>query len=113
MFQEFLQPCDNALMAGENYDAQQLGSYIVSDSNPEGMQVALIGVKEDRASVKNNGSADAPDLVRSRLFPLSKMSGAVKIVDLGNIEKGATVRDTYVALSKVTNELIRMKIVPV
>jgi hypothetical protein len=36
MFQEFLQPCDNALMAGENYDAQQLGSYIVSDPNPGG-----------------------------------------------------------------------------
>jgi arginase family enzyme len=79
------------------------------------MQVALIGVKEDRASVKNNGSADAPDLVRSRLFPLSKMSGAVKIVDLGNIEKGALLfRDNITSRSaKVTNELIRMKIVPV
>ena len=113
MFEEFLQTTDPELLAEENFSRQQLGSIVVSDQNPDGMHVALVGVKEDRGSVKNNGCADAPDLIRRHLFSLSKPPGNVKIIDLGNIEKGESIRDTYVALSKVVNELIHLKIVPV
>lgn len=113
MFEEFLQQAPPELLAGENYAEHQLGLNIVSDLNPDGMHIALIGVKEDRGSVKNNGCAEAPDFIRKQLFSRSVLSSEAKIIDLGNIEMGETIRDTYVALSKVVNELIHMKIVPV
>ncbi len=113
MFEEFLQPAPADLFAEDNFTAQQLGMFVVSSPNPEGMDIALIGVKEDRGSVRNNGCALAPDLIRQQLFSRAKFNDDIKIVDLGNIEMGAAISDTYVALSKVVNELIRLKIVPV
>ncbi|MEO6168938.1 MAG: formimidoylglutamase [Chitinophagales bacterium] len=113
MFEEFLQQAPAELLAGENYSENQLGLNVISDLNPEGMQIALVGVKEDRGSVKNNGCAEAPDLIRRELFSRSKISSDTKIIDLGNIEMGETIRDTYVALSKVVNELIHLKVLPV
>ena len=112
MFEEFLQPAPADLFAEDNFTAQQLGMFVVSSPNPEGMDIALIGVKEDRGSVRNNGCALAPDLIRQQLFSRAKFNDDIKIVDLGNIEMGAAISDTYVALSKVVNELIRLKIVP-
>lgn len=112
MLEEFLQPPDTGLYIPENYSEQQLGSVLSEPFNPEEAQIALVGVKEDRGSVRNNGSAEAPDLVRKHFLSLSRFSRNVKITDLGNIEMGASVRDTYVALSKVVNELLHMKIIP-
>lgn len=113
MFEEFLQAASGDLFSSDNYSALQLGMYVVSGPNPEGMDIAIIGVKEDRGSVRNNGCAHAPDLIRQQLFSRSKFGNNPKIIDLGNIEMGATIRDTYVALSKVVNELIRLKIIPI
>jgi formiminoglutamase len=42
-----------------------------------------------------------------------KNAGEFKIIDLGNIEKGAAVQDTYVALKYVINDLLKSKILPV
>ncbi len=113
MFEEFLQQAPAELLAGENYAANQLGLSVISEMNPEGMQLALIGVKEDRGSVRNNGCAEAPDLIRKQLFSRAKLAHDAKIIDLGNIEMGETIRDTYIALSKVVNELIHLKVMPV
>jgi arginase family enzyme len=44
---------------------------------------------------------------------LSRYGRNIKIADLGNIESGATLHDTYVALSKVVGELMRLNILPV
>lgn len=44
---------------------------------------------------------------------LSKLNREMKIADLGNIEGGASLKDTYVALSHVVNEMLRLQVVPV
>lgn len=41
------------------------------------------------------------------------MPSKVRIIDLGNIEKGQKQSDTTIALSSVVNELLRNKILPI
>jgi formiminoglutamase len=79
----------------------------------EGFDIAILGVRETRNSTDNIGCEVAPDVVREQLYSLMKNAGEFKIIDLGNIEKGATVQDTYVALKYVINDLLKSKILPV
>ncbi len=82
------------------------------EKNPDLYHIALIGVPEDRNS-KNIGSALAPDAIRERLYALYKPFDNVKIIDLGNLQQGKTVKDTYVALRDVVTELHKKIIIPV
>jgi formiminoglutamase len=75
-------------------------------------KIALIGVKEDRNAVNNEGCALAPDFVRLHLYKLYPVSFDVPIVDLGNIREGHQVSDTLFAVTTVVAELIRENIFP-
>lgn len=79
----------------------------------EGMNLALIGVEEDRFSINNEGCSQAPDHIRGYLYALNEGSFKSNIVDLGNIKPGESVRDTYVALRIVCEELMKLNIVPI
>ncbi len=81
--------------------------------NPDGIKVALIGVKEDRGSVNNTGTAQAVDSVREQFYDLSCFDTPVLFADFGDIKPGATLQDTYVAVSKVCGELIKKGIIPI
>jgi len=78
-----------------------------------GYDIAIIGVKETRNSYDNDSCKHAPDSIRDELYKLMKNRAPVKIIDLGNIDAGATVKDTYVALQHVVHELLAMKTVPI
>ena len=76
-------------------------------------QIAFIGCEEDRGSVRNDGCANAPDIIREKFYELKKAKHAYKIVDLGNIRLGETLKDTYAALSTIMIELMKEGILPV
>ncbi len=78
-----------------------------------GVDIAIIGVKEDRKAVNNKGCDIAADLIRKFFYKLYSPSANVKIADLGNIMKGHSIEDTYFAVSSVVSELIRRNIMPV
>ena len=78
----------------------------------EKINIAIIGVEEDRHAVNNIGCADGPDIIRHHLYKLFPGNYSVKIADIGNIKKGHTIDDTYFALSQVVAELIKRKITP-
>ena len=113
MFEEFLQHSENSLYSKDQYSEYALGFHIEPTTEPQDFQVALIGVREDRNSINNSGCSEAPDVIRQQLFHLARHQSLIRIADLGNIDQGNTVRDTMVALSKVVNELLRMRILPV
>jgi arginase family enzyme len=113
MLEEFLQPTDPEIFSPGNFSSQTLGSSVVRDGHAEGMSIAIVGVNEDRGTVQNTGCSQAPDIVRRQLYSLSQFDTVTKILDLGNIQQGEFISDTYVALSKVVNELLSMKILPV
>ncbi len=78
-----------------------------------GINIAVLGVLEDRNAASNEGCAKAPDQIRKFLYRLYEGNYTVKIADLGNIKMGNTVADTYFALSRVLKELIKKNIVPI
>lgn len=74
--------------------------------------IAIFGVLEGRAAVNNNGTQKAPDQVRKYLYELYQGDYTTRVVDLGNIKAGATIRDTYVAVKQVMEELMKQEILP-
>lgn len=74
--------------------------------------IAIFGVLEGRAAVNNNGTQKAPDQVRKYLYELYQGDYTTRVVDLGNIKAGATIRDTYVAVKQVMEELMKQDILP-
>ncbi len=77
------------------------------------VDIAIIGVNEDRNAVDNEGCALAPDAIRSFLYKLFRGNYKARIADLGNIKKGHKVEDTYFAVSAVVSELIKNKVIPI
>lgn len=75
--------------------------------------IAIIGVKDDRNTSGNQGTSLAADHVREKLYSLNEGGYTTKIADLGNIEPGATVTDTYFALKTIVEELVKKNIVPI
>jgi formiminoglutamase len=75
-----------------------------------GIEIALMGVPEDRNS-DNSGCSQSPDIIRKYLYSLNKL-GRSSITDLGNLKRGNTVNDTYAALRDVVVELFNNNIIP-
>ena len=116
---DFFTPIDlKNILPKNGYYTSHLGSKIAYYATTfpdleEKIDIAIIGVQEDRNAVNNVGCALGPDYIREKLYGLNEGSYTTKIVDLGNIRQGATVTDTYFALKTVISELVRKDIIPV
>lgn len=75
--------------------------------------IALFGVKEERGTHLNKGTATAPDEVRKKLYNLKKGSGAYRIIDLGNLNTGHDLDETYVRISEVCRILLENNVLPI
>ena len=69
----------------------------------------ILGVKEDRFRPEYKGCKEAPDLVRAQLYTLIKPRKDLHILDLGNIEAGASTNDTHFALKQTLAPLLKQK----
>jgi formiminoglutamase len=78
----------------------------------EGKQIAIIGVKEGRGGLRNGGACNAPDEFRKYFYQLFVTEDKVNLIDLGNIEAGNEISDTYYALNQICQLLLRKKIIP-
>lgn len=105
----------NELIPGKPVIGNSILIYGEEGKFPESSEfdIALIGVPDDRASVNNEGCADAPDEVRKYLYELFPGAWKARVADLGNLKKGHTENDTIFALSEVMASLIGNKIFPV
>ena len=116
---DFFTPVDLTTITPKNgYYASHMGDRIeqyAADSldSEQKIDIAIIGVLEDRNAIDNPGCALAPDYVREKLYLLNEGNYNTKIVDLGNIKPGATITDTYFALKTVVEELVKMDIIPI
>ncbi|MDP4282661.1 MAG: formimidoylglutamase [Bacteroidota bacterium] len=118
---DFFQPVDlmDFRFAKETGGHPRMGdmirSYTEETEFPDyhGADIAILGVKEDRNAVNNEGCAMAPDHIRKYLYLLYPGSFNPNIVDLGNIKAGFQVSDTYFALASAVGELLENNIVPV
>jgi formiminoglutamase len=75
--------------------------------------IALIGIKEERGTLSNAGTAQGADEIRKKLYNLKRGTGAYRIVDLGNLNVGHDLEETYVRISEVCRMLLEKNVLPV
>ena len=117
---DFFSPIDTEKFTPRNgFLTSQLGMKVefytnnFPDLEEEKYDLAIIGVKDDRGAVNNNGCSLAPDYFREQFYLLNEGQFPTKIIDLGNIIAGQEVSDTYFALKTVVAELVKLDIVPI
>lgn len=120
MIYEFLTPINkDSLLQGTELHPGQIGNYMFIYDGKEvdlsDFNIAILGVEEDRACKGNPGSDRAAHYVREEFYKLflPPAEREFKVIDLGNIKRGETVRDTYFAMASVITELIVHKVIPV
>lgn len=107
------------LFGSDLFPVDAIGSKILAYTNDnnfpsfEGVQIAIIGIGEDRGSIGNKGCANGVDAIRKKFYQLKCHSKSLSIIDLGNLKIGFTIEDTYAAISTVISELIPYQVIPV
>ena len=79
----------------------------------EGVKMAIVGVLESRNSVDYIGEDFQFLEIRKAFYSLFPGNWIHEIADLGDIQKGESVEDTYFALIQVVSSLIEKKIIPI
>ena len=115
---DFLKPInDEVLELVSGLNSQHLGSKIVlhtSEQFPDlnKIKIAIIGVLDNRGASKSISDVDI-NPIRKELYSLYPGNWEASIADLGDIEAGNSIEDTYFALKKVVSSLIKKKIIPI
>ncbi len=77
------------------------------------VDVAIIGIQENRNDVDFLGEKLNFDTIRKSLYELFPGNWASKIVDLGDITPGDQVSDTYYLVQEVLSSLLQKNIIPI
>lgn len=75
--------------------------------------MAIFGVNETRGAGHHSGKFSAPDEIRKKLYHLKKGTGTYRIVDLGNLNPGIDLDETYVRISEVCRILLEQNVLPI
>ncbi len=117
---EFLSPVSNTVIAHREVlpmgtIGKQVLLHTVKDQLPDLKEVkfAIFGAKENRRDVDFMGFDIDFDLCRMALYSLYPGNWKHTIADLGDIEKGASVEDSYFAIRSVTAALLKKNIIPI
>ncbi len=116
----FLSPVSDLVLAHNELLSQQtLGKKIKIHSKQHGIpeldqvHLAIVGVLENRNDVNYIGEEFGLDEIRKSLYSLFPGNWHKTIADLGDINKGETVEDTYFALKTTINILVQKNIIPI
>lgn len=108
---DFLDPVNiSELSNDEGYRDTQLGKHIAAyeDELPdiEEADIILLGCGEMRGEGPGFSHSDGPNAIRRAFYSLYHWHDSVKVVDMGNVKRGASMADTYGALRTVVSELV-------
>lgn len=115
---EFLTPINVDLLIDiKQLSSQHLANKVVFHTHDEfpdlnKVKIAILGVLENRGG---DFIEEQPDLyhVRAELYNLFPGNWHHTIADLGDIKQGNSIEDTYFAIQKVVNSLLKKNIVPI
>ncbi len=117
---DFLFPVDEEIFANLDLQLpQSLGRNMLIHSHREKFPdldevcVAVVGIKEGRKTINNIGCGENLSKIRQCFYELFPGDWKIKIADLGNIEKGNTIEDTYFAVSETVASLVKKNIIVV
>ena len=81
--------------------------------NLDGVSIVFFGVKEGRNAVSNYGCGKDLSNIREEFYKLFPGKWHPQIADLGDIEKGETIEDTYFAVSNLIESLLKLNLLPI
>ena len=81
--------------------------------NLDGVSIVFFGVKEGRKAVNNEGCGKDLSNIREEFYKLFPGKWHTQIADLGDIEKGETIEDTYFAVSNLIESLLKLNLLPI
>ncbi|WP_445381271.1 formimidoylglutamase [Robiginitalea sp. IMCC43444] len=117
---DFLKPVSQKVLAHtELLPPQALGHSIYKHTEQEGLPVlagatfAILGVLESRNAFVKKTSRLNLDEIRIQLYKLMQGNWEQGILDLGDIEEGETVKDTYFVVREIIAGLLEENIIPV
>lgn len=117
---EFLSPVSKAVVAHREILppgvlGKQIEAHVRQGELPSLHQVkfALLGVKENRNDENYLGEAINFDSIRKSLYGLYPGNWSEKMIDLGDIEAGDSVQDSYFAVKTVVAALLANKTIPI
>ncbi|MDO6676327.1 formimidoylglutamase [Tenacibaculum sp. 1B UA] len=89
--------------------------HTVQDGFPDltEVSIAVLGVKDDRGAIDNFGTGKELHEIRKHLYQLFPGNWHTRIADLGDIEKGNTLEDTYFAVKSSIAFLLKKNILPI
>lgn len=111
----FFSPLDEELYLGIESPSSLVKSislYTTAMPEYKGAHIAIFGVKEERGTKTNKGVADGPDEIRKKLYQLKRGTGQYRIVDLGNLNPGHDLDETYLRISEVCRMLLEHNVLP-
>lgn len=82
-----------------------------ADKSLQHYQLAILGICDERLNESTKGISKSADEIRKEFYRLIKPRYDIKIIDLGNVEAGNTITDTYFAVRQTLSELLKQKIV--
>ncbi|MQP51901.1 MULTISPECIES: formimidoylglutamase [unclassified Flavobacterium] len=115
---DFLQPISSELEEFiQSLSNQALGKKVVFHTQTdfpvlENVSLAIITVNEYRGANKSN-SEFSFEIFRKKFYSMFPGNWNTTIVDLGTIEAGASIDDTYFVVKNLMSELIKKKIIPI
>jgi arginase family enzyme len=117
---QFLSPVDEVLIdeiscQGEHTLGSQVQIHTINSGIPnlENVEIAIVGVTENRLDQDQDDDFLNFNNIRRSFYGLFPGNWNLKLADLGDIQKGETVEDTYFALQTLVSALIKEKIIPV
>jgi len=109
---QYLSPLNAAEISGDTaYNDSQLGSVIKLNEEDipdlSDVDIVIVGVNEFRGNgfISTDNSADA---IRKKFYELHYWHKEISIADIGNIKSGASLYDSYSALTIVLKELFQL-----
>jgi arginase family enzyme len=115
---DFLEPIDAEMLDYvQGLSPQALGNKVVFHTREvfpdlEKTTIAIVGVIENRGLNEKKDHVHL-NYIRKQLYALYPGNWDYAIADMGNIQAGNTLQDTYFALTGITAELMRNKVIPV
>ena len=117
---DFLVPVNDKVLAFTEFlPAQAIGKNIFIHTQRDGLPVfanatvAIFGVLESRNAFEKKPEALDTDALRIQLYRLMQGNWNATLIDIGDIEPGDSVEDTYFVVNQVVAELLEENIIPI
>lgn len=117
-FDDLLPVSDSVVAQNELYNKKCLGNVIKLHTaktglpDMEGVDIAIIALRENRGAADGRDNPLDFSGIRRSLYKLFPGNWHVHLADLGDLEAGETLADTFFAVRQLTEKLIKQNTIP-